>query len=69
MKLSRILSSWRLIISGSNNKEFPYVTSSKNSKSEDQLHGGKVRRSKKGIKTPHRNSLGLTGCTESKASG
>ncbi|KAK7247378.1 hypothetical protein RIF29_42260 [Crotalaria pallida] len=53
----------------SNNKEFPYVTSSKNSKSEDQLHGGKVRRSKKGIKTPHRNSLGLTGCTESKASG
>ncbi|XP_019464188.1 PREDICTED: uncharacterized protein LOC109362678 isoform X2 [Lupinus angustifolius] len=53
----------------SNNMEFPYVTSSVNSKSEDQHHGGKKRRPKKGPKTPFTNSLRLTGCTETKASG
>jgi len=38
-----------------------------NSKSKDQ--GGKKRRSKEGTKMPLTNLLGLTGCTESKASG
>ncbi|RHN42854.1 putative alpha-galactosidase [Medicago truncatula] len=51
----------------SNNIEFPYVTSSKNLKSEYQHHIGKMRRSKKGKK--HIHSLALTGCTESKAIG
>ncbi|AES67589.1 alpha-galactosidase [Medicago truncatula] len=51
----------------SNNMEFPYVTSSKNSNNEYQHHIRKMRRSKKGKKPIH--SLGLTSCTESKASG
>ncbi|KAJ1405339.1 Ricin B, lectin domain [Sesbania bispinosa] len=53
----------------SNNMEFPYVMSSMNLKREHQHHGGKTRGSKKGRKTSYTHSLGLTGCTESKASG
>ncbi|RDX91533.1 aglB, partial [Mucuna pruriens] len=45
--------------------QFPYVTSSNNLKHL----GGKKRRPKKGIKASYTHSLGLTGCTESKASG
>jgi hypothetical protein len=47
--------------------QFPYVTSSKNSKNEYQHHIQKMRRSKKGKKPIH--SLGLTSCSESKAIG
>ncbi|KAH1251002.1 Alpha-galactosidase A [Glycine max] len=45
--------------------QFPYVTSSINLKHP----GGKKRRPKKGIKASFTHSLGLTGCSESKASG
>ncbi|KAK7318670.1 hypothetical protein RJT34_03375 [Clitoria ternatea] len=50
----------------SNNMEFPYATTSKNLKHNNHLGG---RRDKKGIKASYVHSLGLTGCTESKASG
>ncbi|KAH1115769.1 hypothetical protein GYH30_057037 [Glycine max] len=50
----------------SNNMEFPYITSVN---SEDQDLGKQMRRSSKEIKTTDTHSLGLTSCTESKASG
>ncbi|KAJ1380489.1 Ricin B-like lectin [Sesbania bispinosa] len=50
----------------SNNMEFPYVTSLK---SEDQDYGRQMRRSSKEMKTSYTHSLGLTRCSESKASG
>ncbi|KAG4975367.1 hypothetical protein JHK82_032252 [Glycine max] len=50
----------------SNNMEFPYITSVN---SEDQDLGRPMRRSSMEIKTSYTHSLGLTSCTESKASG
>ncbi|XP_061372288.1 uncharacterized protein LOC133314780 isoform X2 [Gastrolobium bilobum] len=50
----------------SNNMEFPYITSLR---SEDQDLGGQMRRSNKKMKTSYTHSLGLTSCSESKASG
>ncbi|KAL2955190.1 hypothetical protein AAZX31_18G013100 [Glycine max] len=50
----------------SNNMEFPYITSVN---SEDRDLGKQMRRSSKEIKTTYTHSLGLTSCTESKASG
>nr|KYP36484.1 Alpha-galactosidase [Cajanus cajan] len=49
----------------SNNMEASYITSSNNLKHP----GGKKRRPKKGIKASYTQSLGLTRCSESKASG
>ncbi|KAH1262223.1 hypothetical protein GmHk_02G004898 [Glycine max] len=46
--------------------QFPYITSVN---SEDQDLGKQMRRSSKEIKTTDTHSLGLTSCTESKASG
>ncbi|KAK7306164.1 hypothetical protein VNO77_44087 [Canavalia gladiata] len=50
----------------SNNMEFPYIASLK---SEDQDLGRQLRRSSKEMETKYTHSLGLTSCTESKASG
>ncbi|CAJ2673830.1 unnamed protein product [Trifolium pratense] len=49
-----------------NNIEFPYITSLKN---EDQDSGKLMRRSYRETKTSYTHSLGLTSCTDSKASG
>ncbi|WJX39646.1 hypothetical protein P8452_27168 [Trifolium repens] len=49
-----------------NNIEFPYITSLKN---EDQDSGKLMRRSNRETKTSYTHSLGLTSCTDSKASG
>ncbi|XP_027365451.1 uncharacterized protein LOC113872246 isoform X2 [Abrus precatorius] len=53
----------------SNNMEFPYVTSSEILKHKHDHLEGKKRIPKKGIKASYTHSLGLTSCTESKASG
>lgn len=50
----------------SNNMEFPYITKVI---SEDQDLDGQMRRSSKEMKTTYTHSIGLTSCTESKASG
>ncbi|CAK8567260.1 unnamed protein product [Lathyrus sativus] len=50
----------------SNNMEFPYIASLKN---EDQNSDRQMRRSYRETKASHTHSLGLTSCTESKASG
>ncbi|XP_027335111.1 uncharacterized protein LOC113849411 [Abrus precatorius] len=50
----------------SNNMEFPYITSLN---SKDQDLEGQMRRSSKEMKPMYTNSLGLTSCSESKASG